>query len=214
MLSSNKITLEAKLSYSPMLQYCFYSKRENTKNNFYGGKTRNNLESVEMTTTDLVRSCQVNDPLLSSIELTSEAKFNDLPLTQPCLYFKRENSKINNCGENARDYLECKVISSDLENGPRCYPCLYLCADSLIFGYVYITNTAVALNKMVKTPLGSCYLSSMRNCLVETERSMKDKKRGQKGITLYAGIHPFDTHSMLNVILIMVMENNDCKGKN
>lgn len=37
---------------------------------------------------------QFLDPLLSSIELTSEAKFNDLPLTQPCLYFKRENSKV------------------------------------------------------------------------------------------------------------------------
>lgn len=63
--------------------------------------------------------------------------------------------------------------------GPSCHSCLYLRADTLIIGYVYITNTAVTLNKMIKTSLVSCNLSSMRNRFIETEGSMKGIKGRQ-----------------------------------
>lgn len=221
LLSSNELPLEAKHSDSTLLRLGLNSQQKYSKISFYGGNAKNNLEYIETTPATLVNSVLEHDPLLSSNELTQDAKLIDSSLLQPCLYSKRKNMTIDLYGEKTSNNFESiEITTTDHVKScqikePRCYPCLYLCPDTLILGYVYVTKTAVTLNEMLKTPLlGSCYLSSMWNRFVETEGSTKDKKRGQKRITLYAGIHAFDTDIKANMILIIVMENNDCKAKN
>nr|XP_034324500.1 uncharacterized protein LOC105344449 isoform X5 [Crassostrea gigas]XP_034324501.1 uncharacterized protein LOC105344449 isoform X5 [Crassostrea gigas]XP_034324502.1 uncharacterized protein LOC105344449 isoform X5 [Crassostrea gigas] len=124
LLCSNELTSEAKFSGPPLLQHLLYSKRENSKISFRGGKARDNMKYFEIATTNVEENDQENDKLLYmySNESTPEVNLSDFPPLQPSLNLNWENIKINFCGGKARDnmkYFEIattNVVENDQEN--------------------------------------------------------------------------------------------------
>lgn len=83
----------------------------------------------------------------------------------------------------------------------------------MIIGYACITNTAVTLNEMVETPIATFNFSRVWNCLVETEGFIDDKKKNGNRSKSNCTSMRVMKHRSFDMILIIMMENNDCRGK-
>eukprot|EP00105_Crassostrea_gigas_P045177 XP_019929325.1 PREDICTED: uncharacterized protein LOC105344449 isoform X2 [Crassostrea gigas] len=197
LLSSNELSSEAKFSGPPQLQHLLYSKRENSKISFCGGKARDNLDFIEKATTNVVENDQENDKLLPSNVLTSEAKSGDPSLLQHCSKWK--NSKIICCGGNAREYLEYNELTT----------CNFVKRDKKM-DRLLSSNVLTSEAKLGDPPLLQLSFYSMHAHF--KINSFGGDTRGDRSISNCTSTR-VTKHRNFNMILMIMMENNDCRGK-
>lgn len=261
LLSSNELSSEAKFSGPPQLQHLLYSKRENSKISFCGGKARDNLDFIEKATTNVVENDQENDKLLYmySNESTPEVNLSDFPPLQPSLNLNWENIKINFCGGKARDsmkyseiattnvgendqeidkLLPSNVLTSEAKSGD---PSLLqhcskwknskiICCGGNAREYLeyneLTTRNFVKRDKKMDRLLSSNVLTSEAKLgdppLLQLSfysmhahfkiNSFGGDTRGDRSISNFTSTR-VTKHRNFNMILMIMMENNDCRGK-